>query len=96
MSQLFPETNELFWVDINVKVDLFNYATKSALRNATGVDTSKFAKMVDLASLKSNVDKLDIDKLKNVSTDLNNLKSKVDKLDIDKLAPVPVDLSKAK
>ena len=63
-------------------------------KNATGVDTSKFAKKVDLASLKSNVDKLDIDKLKNEPTDLSNLKSKVDKLDIDKLAPVPVDLSK--
>ena len=40
------------------------------------------------------MDKLDIDKLKNVSTDLTNLKGKVDKLDIDKLAPVSIDLSK--
>ena len=40
------------------------------------------------------MDKLDIDKLKNVPTDLSNLKSKVDKLFIDKLVPVPVDLSK--
>ena len=48
----------------------------------------------DLASLKSNVDKLDIDKLKNVPSNLSNLKSKVDKLDVDKLVPVPVDLSK--
>ena len=52
------------------------------------------AKKVDLASLKSNVDKLDIDQLKNVPTNLSNLKSKVDKLDVDKLVPVPVDLSK--
>ena len=51
-------------------------------------------KKVDLANLKSNVDKLCIDKLKNVPTILSNLKSKVDKLDIDKLVPVPVDLSK--
>ena len=43
---------------------------------------------------KSDVDKLDIDKLKNVPTNLSNLKSKVDKLDVDKLVPVPVDLSK--
>ena len=49
---------------------------------------------VDLANLKSDVDKLDIDKLKNVPTDLGNLKSKIDKLDDDKLVPVPVDLSK--
>ena len=52
------------------------------------------AKKVDLASLKSNVDKLDIDQLKNVPTNLSNLKSKIDKLDVDKLVPVPVDLSK--
>ena len=67
---------------------------KSDLKNATGVDTSSFAEKTDLASLKSNVDELDIDKLRNVWTNLINLKSKVDKLDIDKLAPVPVDLSK--
>ena len=50
--------------------------------------------MVGLASLKSNVDKLDIDKLKKVPTNLSNLKSKVDKLDIDKFVPASVDLSK--
>ena len=48
----------------------------------------------DLANLKCNVDKLDIDKLKNVPTNLNNWKSKVDKLDVDNLVPVPVDLNK--
>ena len=48
----------------------------------------------DLANLKCNVDKLDIDKLKNVPTILDNLKSKVDKLDVDNLVPVPVDLNK--
>ena len=68
-----------------------NYVTKTDLKNAAGVDTSSFAKKVDLASLKSNVDKLDIDKSKNVPT---NLKGKVDKLDLDKLVPVPVYLSK--
>ena len=45
------------------------------------VDTSKFSRKVDLANLKSNVDKVDIDKLKNVSSNLSNLKSKTDKLD---------------
>ena len=55
---------------------------------------SYFAKRVDLSSLKSNVDKLDTDKLKNVSTNLRNLKSKIHKLDGDKLLPVPVNLSK--
>ena len=62
------------------------------LKYATGVNTSKSAKKVDLADLKSNVDKLDIDKLKNVTTNLSNVKSKVDKLDVD-LSAVPVDLS---
>ena len=79
---------------MKIELDLSNHATKSDLKNATGVDASRFAKTVDLANLKSNVDKLDIDKLKNVPTNLNNLKSKVDKLDADKLVPVPVDLSK--
>ena len=69
-----------------------NYATKTDLKNATGVDTSSFAKKVDLANLISDVDKLDIDKLKDVPTNLSNLKSKIDKLDVDKLIPVPVDL----
>ena len=45
-------------------------------------------------TLKSNVNKLDINKLKNVRSNLNNLKSKVDKLDVDKLASAPVELSK--
>ena len=49
---------------------------------------------MDLANLKSNVHKLDIDKLKNVPTSLTNLKSKVDKLDVYKLVPASVDLSK--
>ena len=67
---------------------------KSGLKNMPGVDTSKFAKKVDLASLKSKLDTLNIDKLKNMSTGLTSLKSKVDKLNVDKLVPVPVDLSK--
>ena len=52
-------------------------------KSAAGVDTSKFAKKIDLENWKSNVDKLDIDKLKNVLNNLSNLKSKVDKLDVD-------------
>ena len=94
MSQYFPKPFESFGGDINVKVVLSNYATKADLKNATGVDTSKFAKKVDLANLKSNVDKLDIDKLKNVPSGLSSLKSKIDKLDIGKLETTPVDLNK--
>ena len=58
------------------------------------VDTSKFPKNVDLANLKSNVDKLDIDKLKNLPAGLRSLKRKIDKLDIEKLETTPCDLSK--
>ena len=71
-----------------------NYATKADLKNAKGVDTSDFAKNTDSANLKSDVDKSDIDKLKNVPSNLSNLKSKVDKLDIGKLETTSVDLSK--
>ena len=70
---------------MKVELDLPNYATKADLKNAAGVDTSKFAKKVDLACLKSNVDKLDTDRLKNAPSNLSNLKSKLDKLDVGKL-----------
>ena len=77
-----------------VELDLSNYASKADFKNVTGVDTSDFSKTSDLANLKSDVGKLDIDKLKNIPSNLSDLKSKVDKLDADKLLPIPVDLSK--
>ena len=89
MSEYFPGPTSL--EKLEVELDLSNYATKTDLKNATEMDTSSFAKKVNLASLKSNVDKLDIDKLKNLPTNLSNLKSKGDKLDVDKLLPVPVN-----
>ena len=64
MSAYFPEPKSLGG-RVKVELDFSNYATKSNLKKATGFDTSKFAKKVHLANLKSNVDKLDIDKLKN-------------------------------
>ena len=76
MSEYFPEPKSLRG-RVKVELDLSNYATKADLKTTTGVDTSKFSKKFDLANLKSNVDKLDINKLKNVSTNLSNLKSKV-------------------
>ena len=76
------------------ELDLSNYATKANLKNVTGVDISKFVKTTDLANLKSDVDKLDIDQLEKIPTNFRNLKSKVHKLDVDKLVPVPVYLSK--
>ena len=55
-----------------VELDFSSYATKLYLKNATGVDTSKFARNSDLASLKPDVDELDIDKLKSVSSGLES------------------------
>ena len=72
-----PKSCEPFGGDINVKVDLSNYATKADLENATGIDTSKLEAESDLVSLKAEVDKLFIDKLKNVPSNLSNLKSEV-------------------
>ena len=63
-------------------------------KNATRVHTLYFAKKTDLINLKSGVDKLDPDKLKNVPSGLNTLKSKVGKPNLDKLIALPVDLSK--
>ena len=51
-------------------------------------------KRLNFSNSKSDVDKLDIDKFENVSTNLSNLKNKVDKLDVNKLVPAPVDLRK--
>ena len=59
-----------------------SYATIADLKNATGFNTSKIVKKVNLANLKPSVDKLGIDKLKNVPTNLSNLKSKVVNLKI--------------
>ena len=83
MSQYFPKPYEPFGGDINVKVDLSNYATKGDIKNISHFDTSSFALKLNLANLKSEVDKLDIDKLKPVPTDLSKL-SKVVKNDIVK------------
>ena len=94
MSQHFPKPFEPFNEDINVKVDLSIYATKSDIKNISQVDTSSFALKTNLANLKTKIDKLDIDKLKTLPNNLNNLKTKVDKLDMNKLMPVPVDVSK--
>ena len=59
---------------VKVKLDLSNYATKVDLKNDTGVGTSKFAKKVYLANLKSRVDKWDVDKLINAQANLGSLK----------------------
>ena len=73
MSQYFHKPFRSFGGNINVKVDLSNYATKSDIKNISHVDTSSFALKTNLASSKTEVDKLDIDKIVSVSVDLSKL-----------------------
>ena len=73
MSQYFRKPYEPFGGDINVKVDLSNDATKSDIKNVSHVDTSHFALKSNLASLKTEVDKVDINKLALVSVDFSKL-----------------------
>ena len=77
MSQYFPKPYKPFGRDINVKVDLSNYATKADIKNISHVDTSGFALKTNLANLKTEVDKLDIDKLVPIPNDLSKLSNVV-------------------
>ena len=83
MSQYFPKPYEPFGGDINVKVDLSNYVSKADIKNISHVDTSSLAINSNLANLKTEVDKLDIDKLVPVPVDLSKL-SNVVKTDVVK------------
>ena len=73
MSQYFLKPYKRFEGNINVKVDLSNYVTKTDLKNISNVDTWSFALKSNLASLKTEIDKLDIDKLVPVPVDLSKL-----------------------
>ena len=77
MSQYFRKPYEPFGRDINVKVDLSNYATKTDLKNVSHVDVSSFSLKSHLASLKTEVDKIDADKLETVPVDLAKLSNVV-------------------
>ena len=77
MSQYFPKPCEPFGGDINVKVDLSNYARKTDLKNVSRVDVSSFALKSNLTVLETEVDKLDIDKLVPVPVDLSKLSDAV-------------------
>ena len=73
MSQYFPKSFRSFRRNINVKVDLTNYATKADIKNISHVYTSSLALKANLANSKTYVDKLYIDKLALVPVDLNKL-----------------------
>ena len=73
MNEYFPKPCRSIGGNINVKLNLSNYATKADLKNIVHVDTSNFALKANLANLKAEVYKLDTDKLKTVPVDLSNL-----------------------
>ena len=86
MSQYFPiPFNWHFGDTIKVKIDLGNYATKIDVENISHVDTSRFSLKTNLASLKTEVDKSDIDKLAPVPIDLSKLYDVVKKAVFNKL-----------
>ena len=79
MSQYFPKPYEPFGGDINIKVDLSNCATKADIKNISHVDTLSFALKTNLLNLKTEVDKIDIDKLVPVPVVLSKLSNVVKK-----------------
>ena len=77
MSDYFRRRYKRFDGDISVKVDLSNYATKTDLKHVSHVGVTSFALKSNLASLKTEVDKIDADKLKTVPVDLAKLSNDV-------------------
>ena len=85
MSQYFPKLYEAFGGDIVIKIDLSNYATKTDLKNIWQVDTSSFALKGNLTTLKTEVDKVDINKLVPAPVDLSELSDVVKMMLLKKL-----------
>ena len=85
MSQYFPKRYETFGRDINVRVNLSNYATKKDIKNISHVDTLSFALKPNWASLKTEVDKLDIDRLVPIPVNLSKLSDAVENDVVKKL-----------
>ena len=73
MSQYFLKAYELPGGDIIIKLDLYNFATKADLKNATRIDTPKLVAKFDLVSLKTEVNKIEVERLKTISADLSKL-----------------------
>ena len=88
----YPKPDSHIRDQVNLELELSNYATKEELEHATGMDNSDLATKKDFIALKAEVDKLDINKLTKIPTSLNDLKTKADDLDVGKLKTFPVDI----
>ena len=77
MSQYYPSYRR-FSNNIKVELDLANYATKTDLKNITHVDVRSFASKTNLPALKTEVDKIDADKLKTAPTDFTKLTNAIE------------------
>ena len=86
ISKFFPKTFRSFGRNISVKVDLSSYATKTDIKNISHIATSSFALKTNLTNLKTEVDKLDIDKLVPVPVDLSKLSDVVKNDVVEKTA----------
>ena len=80
----FPELYTRSRTKIKIELDLSNYTTQSDFKNATDIETLDFAKKADLASLKSDIDELDIGKLETSCANLSKLSNVVEKEDVKK------------
>ena len=85
MSQYFPKPYDRFGKNVKVEFDLSSYATKADLNRATGVDRPNLPLKSNLAMLKAEVDKIDIDKLKTAPVDLSKLSYVVNNDVVEKL-----------
>ena len=89
MSQYFSKLfNSHFGDSIKVKIDLSNYATKTDTKNISHIDTSSFALKINSANLKTEVDKLDIDKLVPIPSDLSKLSNVVKMMSLKTLCMI--------
>ena len=84
MSEYFPKPSN-HKENIKIEIDLSNYATKADIKSITHVDISNFALKTNLANLKTQVDKLDIEKLVPIPNDLSKLSNVVKMVLLKKL-----------
>ena len=76
-ESIFPTPYRAFGGNVKIEIDLSSYATKLELKKATGIDTSNFTLKSNLTSLKTEVDKINVDKLKTAPIDLSKLRNVV-------------------